>query len=221
MYVSLHEGQTLTVRSDIDRHKIHHCKGLFYRDRRNLSFPGLIHQYGRCFLKDGSWGLSNGFTHYLNCCLFCPPPTPPGLHSRSCVKHLRSIFKTKRSSHWRCIFGSRTHREPCIVSKLLSIHHLISAPIHSPKRAQPARVHSFEPKLWISFMVFFHSWDGYWELIGYQAHLSASVSSLSLFSFLFSVDAASLSGPPHMLCVTSCKANNSPHLPWKAQWSLS
>lgn len=62
-------------------------------------------------------------------------------------------------------------------------------------------------------MVFFHSRDGYWELIGYQAHLSASVSSLPLFFFLFSVDSASLSGPPHMLCVTSCIANNSPTFP--------
>lgn len=54
-------------------------------------------------------------------------------------------------------------------------------------------------------MVFFHSRDGYWALIGYQAHLSASLSSLSLFSFLFSSASASLSGPPHMLCVTSCR----------------
>lgn len=65
----------------------------------------------------------------------------------------------------------------------------------------------------VSFMVFFHFRDGYWALIGYQAHLSASVSSLPLFSFLFSVDSSSLSGPPHMLRVTSCRANNSPTFP--------
>lgn len=65
----------------------------------------------------------------------------------------------------------------------------------------------------VSFMVFFHFRDGYWALIGYQAHLSASVSSLPLFSFLFSEDSSSLSGPPHMLRVTSCRANNSPTFP--------
>lgn len=65
----------------------------------------------------------------------------------------------------------------------------------------------------VSFMVFFHFRDGYWALIGYQAHLSASVSSLPLFSFLSSVDSSSLSGPPHMLRVTSCRANNSPTFP--------
>lgn len=65
----------------------------------------------------------------------------------------------------------------------------------------------------VSFMVFFHFRDGYWALIGYQAHLSASVSSLPLFSFLLSEDSSSLSGPPHMLRVTSCRANNSPTFP--------
>lgn len=68
-------------------------------------------------------------------------------------------------------------------------------------------------------MVFFHAWDGYWVQIGYQAHLSASLSSLSLFSFLFSSASASLSGPPHMLRVTSC-SEQQPYLPWEARWLL-
>lgn len=99
------ESHTHTVVSDVNRH-LTMRRGLFYRDRRNLSFPGLVHQYGRCFLKDGSQGLSNGFTNYLNYCLFClPPPTttspPAAPHSQSCVRHLKSILKTKRSSRWR------------------------------------------------------------------------------------------------------------------------
>lgn len=86
-------------------------EGLFYRDRRNLSFPGPVHQYGRCFLKDGSRGLfSNGFSNYLNYCLFClllPPPlrspSPPAPAFPVLRQtHLKSILKTKQE----LVFGA-------------------------------------------------------------------------------------------------------------------
>lgn len=77
------------------------CCRLFHRHTRNLSFPGLVHQYGRCFLKDGSQGLSDPFTNYLNCCLFCLPPTnPPPSTPSSCVRHLRKNFKNKTELTW-------------------------------------------------------------------------------------------------------------------------
>ena len=149
-----------------------------------------------------------------------PPPPPPSLPLSVLRQNIWGAFsRTKRNSYCRCVFGSRTHGELCIVSKLLSIHHLIFAPIRGPKMCSACSGFLIWAEEWIPFMVFFHAWDGYWALIGYQAHLSASLSSLSLFSFLFSSASASLSGPPHMPRVTSC-SEQQPYLPWKALRSL-
>lgn len=135
--------------------------------------------------------------------------SPPTLHSRYYVKHLRSVFKTNNSSYWLLDTRGTVH---CFQA---FIHPPFDLSSHLWSRMCSALQ---SPLVWteqrISFMVFFfHSCDGFWELIGYQAHLSASVSSVSLFSFLFSVESSSLSGAPHMLCVTSCGVNNSPIIP--------
>lgn len=77
VFSRVHESQSCTVGPEMDRQTTGQCEVLLYGEGRNLSFPALVHQYGRCFLKDGSRGLSNRLTNYLNCCLFCLPP--PGI----------------------------------------------------------------------------------------------------------------------------------------------
>lgn len=111
--------------------------GLFYRDRRNLSFPGLIHQYGRCFLKDGSQGLSNGSTNYLNCCLFCLPPPPLlSVLRQTSEEH----FQEQKGTHIAAANLALGHTGDLGIVSPPFIHpHLISALIHSPKSARSSQ----------------------------------------------------------------------------------
>lgn len=150
----------------------------------------------------------------------------PLLYSQSCAKNIWGAFsRTKRNSYCRCEFGSRTHGGsgycfPTFYPSTFDLRSHSQSKIRSVFSSFLFIDFSFLTKLRFPFMilaVFFHARDGYWVLIGYQAHLSASLSSLSLFSFLFSSASASLSGPSHMLCVTSC-SRQQPYLPWKAQW---
>lgn len=144
----------------------------------------------------------------------------PLLYSQSCVKHLRSIFKNKKElilplRIWLSDTRGSGYCFPTFYPSTFDLRSHSQSKIRSVFSSFLFIDFSFLTKLRFPFMilaVFFHARDGYWVLIGYQAHLSASLSSLSLFSFLFSSASASLSGPSHMLCVTSCSGQQ-PYLP--------
>lgn len=161
------------------------CKG-------SVRFPALARRRGSCFLADGSPGLSSGF------------PIRRDRHlcrrgSGNRVKHLSSIFQTKKE-----LVSPPVHCSPAPPL----IHHPLH-PFDLSSRTNSLssdRIRSLEPGGGGggSFMVFFHPRDAYGAAVGYQAHLSASVSSLFLFSFLPSANPASLSGarthaPCHVL----------------------
>lgn len=210
---------------EMDECAAHHCYRLFHRHGWNLSFPGLIHQYGRCFLKDGSHSLSSRFTNYLNCCLFCLSPPhlplfpPLSLCSWSCIKHLKMVFKNKKTPYVAATDLALRHTGNVV---LFPGFHPSTFDLRSPAYGPKCSRVREQTELWGPYMirmVFFHALDGYWVLMGYRAHLSASLSSLTLFSFLFSSASDSLSGPSHMLCVTSC-SEQQPNLPWKERGSM-
>lgn len=110
-----------------DRQTTRQCNVLFYGDGRNLSFPARVHQYGRCFLKDGSQALSNTFTNYLNCCLFCLPRPAFWVLRQTSEEH----FQNKKSSSYRRMhvwLSDTQGTVHCSQAFIPPANHLISAP---------------------------------------------------------------------------------------------
>lgn len=105
-------------------------------------------------------------TTLITVCFVSSSPSPSlPISSGPCIPSLASNTSEEHSQNktgaciWRCArwpFGRVGNWS--IVSELLSIGHLISAPVHRPECTEPAACDRIE----ISFMVFFHFRDGYW-----------------------------------------------------------
>lgn len=208
----------------MDECAAHHCYRLFHRHGWNLSFPGLIHQYGRCFLKDGSHSLSNRFTNYLNCCLFClfPPHLPLfpplSLCSWSCIKHLKMVFKNKKTPHVAATDLALRHTGKVVLFPGFHPSTFdLRTPAYGPKCVRRARANWVMRPVHDKYGVFpCPRWVLGADGISSTPKCFPFLSHFIFFPFLIGLW---LSGPSHMLCVTSC-SEQQPYLPWKARGSM-